>query len=268
MQFIVYHRRWSVRMHWLLICLLGFVLLCGLAMWQWQRAHEKQAVLDRIQQLQSQPPLRHLPNDHAKNNTIDGATLNFHARWLAPAVWLLDNQMHKGRPGYDVIIPVRPLSADQVVFVNLGWVGAPLARTELPPLEIPQELEIYGMLRTKLSNFRVGANTENQTTWPRRIQTIDINERKNELIHALQFSPIGNNPQVQRIKLNLYSGMIYQTKNSPYQMHYQPIVVSPQRHRAYAAQWALLALALLVIALATAQHPLRAPEEHAHARTS
>ena len=46
------------------------------------------------------------------------------------------------------------------------------------------------------------------------------------------------------------AGLIYQQQASPFHIHYRPVVLPPARHRAYALQWGLLALAVVAVALA------------------
>jgi cytochrome oxidase assembly protein ShyY1 len=52
-------------------------------------------------------------------------------------------------------------------------------------------------------------------------------------------------------------GLTYQEKNSPFLIHYRPVILPPERHKAYALQWFLLAVAVMVIALLASarKHP-------------
>jgi surfeit locus 1 family protein len=47
----------------------------------------------------------------------------------------------------------------------------------------------------------------------------------------------------------LFHGVFYQEK-SPFQYHYQAVVLPPEKHRAYALQWLLLAIAVVMVAMA------------------
>lgn len=234
MHIIALNRHWVIYWRWLAVALVAIAILISLTIWQWQRA------LDKTQFLQK---LAHSPAVSAQQlkdlslARADGLQLLAQAHWLEPLVWLLDNQMRQGRPGYDVIVPMQLDAADYIVLVNLGWVAAPLGRSQLPEIAIPSQFTIQGMLRTHLGGLRLGQNSEDNGRWPMRIQQIDIAELSG---HITRSSP----------STSVYPGVVYQLQGSPYMSHYRPVVVSPERHRAYALQWGLLALAVVAVALA------------------
>src|SRR6187431_3613578 len=111
MTIIAFNRYWVIRWPWVLVNVLAVSLLLGLAFWQWQRAAEKTQTLARIADWQQQGAvdLAQLSTLKAKNR--DGVQLDFNGRWLAPMVWLVDNQMVNGRIGYDVLVAVADVSA-------------------------------------------------------------------------------------------------------------------------------------------------------------
>jgi surfeit locus 1 family protein len=49
---------------------------------------------------------------------------------------LLDNKINRGRPGYEVVQPLR-LADGRNVLVNRGWVAAPAHREQLPQIRTP-----------------------------------------------------------------------------------------------------------------------------------
>lgn len=232
MEIIALNRRWVVYWQWLFIILVVIFLLLGLAMWQWQRANYKAALLQRFAGLQqigvvSAAQLHLTAPAHA-----DGLQFSAEAYWLSPYVWLLDNQMLHGKIGYDVLVPMRLQDTGDVLLVNLGWLAAPLNREQLPAVNIPQEIFVQGLVRNQFGGLLLGRNSEINGRWPMRIQQIDLAELS------------------KQIKQPLYNAIIYQQYKSPYLTHYQAVVITPERHRAYALQWALLALAVVVIAVA------------------
>ncbi len=242
MTIIAFNRYWVVRWPWVLINLLVLALLLGLSFWQWQRAAEKTQTLARIANWQQQGAV-----DIARLTTInttvrDGVQMDFIGRWLAPMVWLVDNKMVNGRIGYDVLIAVEDVSASGPVhgpsqekpaalLVNLGWVAAPMQRDFLPAVDIPPELRVQGIFRTRITGVLLGTNIENKGVWPMRIQQVDLESLS---VHL-------NRP--------LISGLTYQEKNSPFLIHYRPVILPPERHKAYALQWFLLAIAVIIISL-------------------
>lgn len=234
MVIIVFNRHWVIRWPWLLVNLVVVTILLGLSFWQWQRAAEKNSTLARIADWKQRGAINIASLATIDANEKDGMHLDFTARWLAPMVWLVDNQIVGGRIGYDVVIAVEDAASasSPVLLLNLGWVAAPPERIFLPAVDIPEMLRVQAMLRTQFKGVLLGTNSENKGVWPMRIQQIDIDTLRRYF------------PQP------LINGLAYQEKNSPYRIHYQPVILPPERHKAYALQWFLLAVAVVVIALA------------------
>jgi len=242
MTIIAFNRYWVVRWPWVVVNLIVVALLLGLSYWQWQRAAEKTRTLARIANWQQQGSVNPEQLAGISAREQDGIQLDFNARWLAPMVWLVDNQMVNGRVGYDVLVAVEDASTAEhsaALLVNLGWVAAPAQREFLPDIKIPQTLRIAGIFRTDIKGVLLGTNLENKGVWPMRIQQVDVDTLSTYL----------NQPLVK--------GLVYQEKNSPFQLHYRPVILPPERHKAYALQWFLLAVAVLVVALAASarKHP-------------
>ena len=216
--------------NWLLavFTLVAFVLLIKLSYWQWQRAEHKQTQLDQLHTAEQQGPVHWLDLASVPAEQQDGLMLQGKAVWLKPAVWLLDNQLIQGKAGYDVVIPVLVSNQGPAVLVNLGWVAAPQSRDQLPELSIPESFELKALLRTELKGFRLGQNLEDTGLWPQRMQQVEPAELAKVL--GQELAPV----------------LLYQ-QQSPYLYHYKAVVMPPEKHRAYALQWLLLAVAVVVI---------------------
>ena len=216
--------------HWLLavFTLVAFALLIKLSYWQWQRAEQKQTQLDQLHSAQQQGPVQWRDLASIPAEQQDGLMLQGKAVWLKPAVWLLDNQLIQGKAGYDVVIPVLVSNQGPAVLVNLGWVVAPQSRDQLPELSIPESFELKALLRTELKGFRLGQNLEDTGLWPQRMQQVEPAELAKVL--GQELAPV----------------LLYQ-QQSPYLYHYKAVVMPPEKHRAYALQWLLLAVAVVVI---------------------
>lgn len=253
MKITAFGRCWVIRWHWALISLAASALLASLSLWQLQRATEKTQTLARIAAWQAQGAVglarlgQLLQAGEGGEGAVDGLQLDFEARWLAPAVWLIDNRIVDGRAGYDVLIAVAdrsdPRAAGLAVLLNLGWVEAPAARDALPRPAIPAQLRVQGVFRTEVAGLLLGTNLEDRGSWPMRIQQIDIDA----------LAPL--------LPLPLAQGVVHQQQGSPFHIHYRPVVLPAERHRAYALQWALLALAVIVVALAASQRKECAHEQ-------
>jgi surfeit locus 1 family protein len=72
-------------------------------------------------------------------------------RFVAERSVLLDNKLRRGRPGYEVVTPLRLAGSERHVLVNRGWVAAAPRRDELPQIRTPQaELRIEGIALERL----------------------------------------------------------------------------------------------------------------------
>lgn len=249
MDIIALNRCWVIHLRWLLVTLMVVAALLGLAFWQLQRAAYKTELLQRFAQLQQSGAVNAQTIKNLTQELADGLQISASAHWLSPGIWLLDNQMLQGRIGYDVIVPMQLNTTGEIFLVNLGWVAAPMDRAQLPRVNVPTQFNLQGVLRVHPGGFRLGKNSEPNGRWPMRIQQIDIDELSAYL------------------KQPLYSGIIYQLHNTPYVVHYKPVVMSPERHRAYALQWVLLAVAVIIIAFAASlKRDIPAAKEPLNAR--
>jgi surfeit locus 1 family protein len=242
MQIKVFGRHFGIHKVWLLITLTVFIILSKLGYWQLQRATEKTMQISQLEQLQQQGALNWQQLALLTASEADGVLFAGSGHWLAPYVWLLDNQIVAGKVGYDVIIAVEDAAKSQLLLVNLGWVAGGGNRALLPELAIPAELALQGLIRSKVGGFRLGANTEGEG-WPQRIQQPELEQMAAQL-------PITSLPV-----------LLYQQGNSPFLPHYQAVVMPPEKHHGYAFQWFMLAIAVLAVALAAARRSGRENEQ-------
>ena len=253
---------WVLRWRWVLAVLAVAAVPAGLSVWQWQRGEDKLATLARIAQWEREGAvglarLAELAYEdgraaagRAPMAVVDGVQLDFVARWVAPMVWLVDNRIVDRQPGYDVVIAVEDIAdvraagssgvAPRAALVNLGWVAAEGGRDALPLPAIPAQLRVQGIFRTDVTGLLLGANVEDHGRWPMRIQQADPAQLAAWL--AVPLAP----------------GLIQQQQGSPFHIHYRPVVLPPERHRGYALQWGLIALAVIGVALAASARRLPA----------
>jgi len=117
----------------------------GIALGHWQagRADEKRALGARLEQAFKAPPLE-IPD--AKIDPRDYVMKHVAARgrFADEHTVYLDNKLRHGRPGYEVVTPLR---LDGVyVLVNRGWVEAGRTRAVLPRVPAPAgEVRIEGL---------------------------------------------------------------------------------------------------------------------------
>lgn len=240
MQIKLARQIFSLHTGWVILTVTAFLILINLSWWQLNRAQQKTQQLQQLAVMQQQGPADWQRLLQLELSQADGLTLQDELSWLEPYIWLLDNQIVDGKVGYDVIVPVYQASSAQVLLVNLGWIGASQDRNQLPQPQIPARLQLEGLLRTQNSSLLLlGQNFETSGQWPARIQRADYTA------------------MAQQISRDVLPAMLYQQNDRYFTPHYKAVVMPPYKHRGYALQWLLLALAVVGVALA-ASHKGRA----------
>lgn len=215
-------RRWVC----LLLGLLLLPPLCGLGVWQLQRADEKQLWLERQQH---QPRLEALP---AQLNSLPqrvGLRLSIdHQRLL-----LLDNRTRDGRSGYELLALYQDQRSRRWGLVNLGWLASGYDRSLLPQLDqLQQQLSgtvfsVEGILVSSSEGLQL-AEDPWADGWPKRIQQPDLDR-----LQALYQVPLI--PAMLRLQQPLLADL---------DNRWSLVNMPPSKHLGYALQWFGLALAL------------------------
>ncbi|MGH8850556.1 MAG: SURF1 family protein [Casimicrobiaceae bacterium] len=129
---------------------LGMVVLVvatiGLGNWQRHRAQDKQSLRDQYQAALHAPPLE-LNADGA--DLAAPAALRFRAirvrgAFEAAHQVLIDNKVHAGRAGFDVVTPLKTTDGSRYVLVDRGWVAQGAVRAELPRVPPPAGPVVVG----------------------------------------------------------------------------------------------------------------------------
>jgi surfeit locus 1 family protein len=129
-----------------IIALLAVGVFSALSLWQVERAYYKQAIQDEIDALSAAPPLTldvaTPAGDIRRYRTVKAA-----GRYEANDYILLDNSLYRGKPGFQVVVPMHIDGMQQRLLVYLGWVAQGRTRAELPAIEIPAgQVSISGKL--------------------------------------------------------------------------------------------------------------------------
>lgn len=143
------------------------VTTSSLGTWQLRRAEEREA-LATLQEVTAKAPPIALGREVLSNP--DGLSLHplvARGEWRADKGIFLDNQIHKGRAGFHVIMPLRVEGSDMHVLVDRGWVGGTGDRRQLPHVMTPAgQVEVTGFARQ--SNFRfteLGGTFQEGSIW-------------------------------------------------------------------------------------------------------
>jgi surfeit locus 1 family protein len=118
-----------------------FVLLGN---WQARRAEEKRAVGAAFDQALRSPPIALTPRADVAG--LIHKHVSARGRFIAERTVLLDNKLRQGRPGYEVVTPLRLGASDSHVLVDRGWVAAGPSRASLPEVRTPAgDVELAGI---------------------------------------------------------------------------------------------------------------------------
>lgn len=219
--------------NWLMIILaLAFIsLFTRLGFWQIERANEKTKMIAAEKTLAQQAAIRW---DTAQKPPSQYQKLKVQGTYL-DQVFLLDNQHHGHQLGYDVLSPLL-LKDGSVVIIDRGWVSGNNTRQTVPDIQIPKDLvQLQGSAYFPSKNqWILGPGSEKRNNKTIVLELLDV-----KLIgHILQ--------------KKVYPFIIRLEKQDAYGFVRDWAIVSmpPQRHLAYALQWFVMALVILIIFVA------------------
>lgn len=224
------------------------LLLCALflrlGVWQWQRAAYKRALLAAYAAQTARPPVD-------LNGVLQDATLESFPQYLKVRVegsydgsrqLLLEDMTHEGAVGYEVLTPFQ-LTGGPLLLVDRGWVAA-TSTNAAPDVAVTGGIHsIHGILGTlPVPGLRLGKPAAPAAGWPKVLfypQAADVQRLYGERL----MTPI--------LRLDPADADGYVREYSP------DVGLPPERHLAYAFQWAALGLAVfgvwLVVNLRRAQ---------------
>jgi cytochrome oxidase assembly protein ShyY1 len=205
-----------------------------------QRAEQKTLRLLAIEQAAETEQVDLQQVSNGKIEQLLDMPVNFEGTADAEHFFLLDNKIHKGRVGYQVLVPMQTYSG--TVMTNFGWVAATSSRDILPNIQINnKEMRYAGVLSLPLDNIMVKETAVVDGDWPKVLQQTDL-----DIIQ-------------QHYKKQILPFVVLLTaeENSFFIRDWQPVVMAPEKHIAYAAQWFLLAFAGLVVFIIAQRNKLK-----------
>jgi surfeit locus 1 family protein len=122
----------------------------GIALGNWQagRAAEKRALGARLEQAMRATAIE-IPSESVKAELLVMQHVSAKGRFVDEHTVYLDNKLRRGRPGYEVVTPLR--LDGMHVLVNRGWVEAGKSRHVLPQVPTPAgEQRIEGLARERV----------------------------------------------------------------------------------------------------------------------
>jgi surfeit locus 1 family protein len=129
-------RRFAPRWPTTLAALTFVTLTLALGQWQTRRAETKMALQEAVERGLSAPPLA-IGTALVAADAARGRRVVARGEYDGSRTVLLDNRVQRGRPGYEVVTPLRVEGGDRLLLVNRGWTPAGRTREELPSVSTP-----------------------------------------------------------------------------------------------------------------------------------
>jgi surfeit locus 1 family protein len=138
----------------------GFLLAAagcaaGITLGQWQqgRADERRAAFAQFEAAARGPAIE-LPAASFDGSQLARRRVAVTGEFLPGFTVLLDYRLHRGRPGYQVVQPLRIAGSGAQVLVLRGWVAAPPRRPQLPDIVTPAgSVRLEGIALERLPQY-------------------------------------------------------------------------------------------------------------------
>ena len=222
---------WQPNVRLLLFAGLMMPLLISLGYWQLDRADEKRQILAEFVGNQQSPPAALAELSGEQN--LQYRAVQLRGKLDATRRLLLDNRVRNGRPGYEVFEVLTPQAGSQKILVNRGWVQASLDRNQLPEIApVNGEVRLSGSLyRVLKGGLQLDDGIGAVSNWPARVGWVSA-ARAEQLYGEQIFT--------YQLRLDSDSPGALQTG-------WPTVAVQPEKHTAYAVQWLVMALVLLIM---------------------
>lgn len=216
-----------------IVTVLLLALLLSLGFWQLDRAEQKRALLAAYAERPNDAPIQ-LSSGFVPGPEWRYRHVQVTGSYDAAHQFLLDNRVHQGRAGYQVLTPLRIAGADVAVLVNRGWVPQGATRADLPPLPVPTDAQvrIEGMIDFPPEKvFALGEGEDRDPGWPKVLQRVRLDL------------------QAQQLNARLLPLVVLLAPEQPggFVREWTPVVIGPERHVGYAVQWFALAATLVIL---------------------
>ena len=221
--------------------------------WQLHRAEEKREILAAQSALHANAPVAFSSvgnGDNLKGGNKSAVSAEHSASALAQRylrvtasgelhpqqVFLIDNRVHGGRPGYEVLVPLKVVMDGGEAFwlmVNRGWIAGGLDRSQLPAIPpLGKTPTFSGYLYQPFGKHLVLADD----IWTPGVSPLVIQHFDHDkLEHYLG------------AKVYPYSLRLEESPSRELKTRWIIVNVQPEKHTAYAVQWFAMAFALVIL---------------------
>jgi surfeit locus 1 family protein len=211
-------------------------MLLSLSWWQLQRADEKAAISAQWQQRQQEPARPLLEIDSTQAQDLAYLPVALRGEFVQDHYFLLDNRIHKGKFGYEVLAIMLLADSQRAVLVNRGWIAGDPSRQSLPDIDnIGGQQTVLGHIYVPPGAPYLLGESSPEPGWPKRVQAVEMDKLQ---MAFSTVSPATLFPYTVRIEPN---------SNNALTVGWQVVNTSPEKHTAYAVQWFAMAAALLIL---------------------
>lgn len=210
-----------------------FLLFVNLGRWQLERAQQKDILFASFEQ-QQQPAA---PDGLASNESVEKSRYQHrkvYGHYDSAHQFLLDNMVHEGQVGFQVLTPLILPDRQRALLINRGWIPLVGNRQNLPQVTVDTGLrQVTGRIdRLPRAGFRPGPGvTGARPDWPR----LALFPTASELEDVLDYP--------------LFDFVLLLDKREPdgYLRQWRPTVMSANQHRGYAFQWFAMATVIMIL---------------------
>ncbi|HVY07073.1 MAG TPA: SURF1 family protein [Burkholderiales bacterium] len=155
------------RPRWLpaIATVVGVCLTASAGNWQLDRAHEKERLQRDYERGEADAPIL-LTSQPASAEDLRLRRVEVTGEFDTKGLVLLDNRMHNGQAGYEVVMPVRMANTAMHVLVDRGWIASGPDRSRLPKVRTPAgTVKIVGMATVPGRFFELSKSEAGGPVW-------------------------------------------------------------------------------------------------------
>jgi len=199
--------------------------------WQVNRAAEKAQLQQRIDHAADQAP-RSIGQDLVEAKDVDYLRVEARGEFKSEGTVYVDNRVHAGLAGYEIIAPLRIGTSTRYVLVKRGWIAAGPNRSQLPEIVTPGgAVAVEGVaLPGNPRLFELSAQVQAGKLW----ENVTVDRYRHA--YGLDLQPI-----IIQQDNDLGDGLVREWRRPD---------AGVDRHRGYALQWFSMCAAVVVIYIA------------------
>ena len=214
--------------------LILLVILVRLGIWQLDRAEEKRQILAN-QQDRLKLPVVKITGIAIQTDELEYRRVQVEGAYETKYQLFIDNKVHNGKPGYEVVTPLKLKNHNSYVLINRGWVPMNPDRRILPVVDTPTgNITVDGLIKVDPKDVAdFGSKNRSNEGWPAVFRWANLQEIKQET--GLQLQPF-----LLLMDKNAKHGFVREWKF---------VNLPPERSTSYAVTWFSMATVLFIIYL-------------------